>query len=219
MAAKLSYNQLTFARELAAKTGLNGNVVAAWLLQEQGVENANPASSGLYNFLNVGVTGSGNFGTSDSIWNNPLTAADATAGWLMGVKTAVPGWERSSPLLDFSAIRGNPQAQITAIQQSGFATSGEPSLPALYQEAAGGITPTGANSVVFSPGQSVTGQGVSAVKNAVNSVPNTITGVWNSFTSWIPKFALEMLLIISGLGLLVMALARTTRGAAQGAPA
>ncbi len=148
MALKLSGNQLTFASTLQQETGLSLPVIQAWLAAEQGNENANPASSGLYNFLNVGVTGGGNFGTGDSIWNNPVTAAKATAAWLKGQPGAVPGYgPASGPIQAIAKTAGqSPQAQIAAIQYhgtGGWSTGGEPALPGAYSQATGGVTPTG----------------------------------------------------------------------------
>ena len=46
-------------------------------------------------WLNIGYTDSATYGSSDSIWSNPVTAADATAGWLKGQNT-IPGYGTAS---------------------------------------------------------------------------------------------------------------------------
>ena|SRR5947209_2039134 len=133
---KLTSGQSEFASRLASETGLDPNVIAAWLVAEESGSAATSRQSANNNdWLNIGYTDSGTFGSSDSIWSNPDSAADATAGWLKGQNT-IPGYGTAS-----AGIRAilrtagqSPQAQIAAIQQSGWASSGYPDLPALYQQ-------------------------------------------------------------------------------------
>jgi hypothetical protein len=135
-AGKLTSGQAEFASRLASQTGLDPNVIAAWLLAEESGSAATSRQSANNNdWLNIGYTDSGTFGSSDSIWSNPDSAADATAGWLKGQNT-IPGYGTAS-----AGIRAilrtagqSPQAQIAAIQQSGWASSGYSDLPALYQQ-------------------------------------------------------------------------------------
>jgi hypothetical protein len=88
-------------------------------------------------WLNIGYTDSGTYGSADSIWSDPVTAADATAGWLKGQNT-IPGYgTASSGIQGILSTAGQPASvQIAALQNSGWASSGYPSLPSLYQQVA-----------------------------------------------------------------------------------
>jgi hypothetical protein len=138
-AGKMTTGQQQFASRLAADTGLDPGVVGAWLLAE---ENGSAASSrqaaNNNDWLNIGYTDSGTYGSGDSIWSDPTAAADATAGWLKGQNT-IPGYGRASGGIQaiLSTAGQAPQAQISAIQNSGWASSGYPSLPGLYASLAG----------------------------------------------------------------------------------
>ena len=88
----LTTDQQQFATRLAADTGLSSQVVAAWMLAEESGGAAQSRQSAHNNdWLNIGYTDSGTYGSSDSIWSNPIAAADATAGWLKGQDT-IPGY-------------------------------------------------------------------------------------------------------------------------------
>jgi hypothetical protein len=135
----LTSGQQQFASELASKTGLDSGVVSAWLLaEESGGAAVSRQSANNNDWLNIGYTDSGTYGSADSVWSNPTTAADATAGWLKGQNT-IPGYGTASS--GIQAVVGtagqSPQAQISALQNSGWASSGYPSLPSLYQQVAG----------------------------------------------------------------------------------
>jgi hypothetical protein len=113
--------------------------VAAWLLAEESGGAAQSRQAANNNdWLNIGYTDSATYGASDSIWSDPTTAADATAGWLKGQNT-IPGYGTASAGIRsiLNTAGQPPPAQITALQRSGWASSGYPSLPALYQELAG----------------------------------------------------------------------------------
>jgi hypothetical protein len=134
----LTSGQQQFAARLAQDTGLNPQVIGAWLLAEESGGAAQSRQSANNNdWLNIGYTDSGTYGSSDSVWSEPLRAADATAGWLKGQNT-IPGYGTASS--GVQAILGTagqaPQAQIAAIQGSGWASSGYPDLPSLYQQVA-----------------------------------------------------------------------------------
>jgi hypothetical protein len=138
-AGKMTSGQQQFASRLAAQTGLDAGVIGAWLLaEENGSAAASRQSANNNDWLNIGYTDSGTFGAADSIWSNPTTAADATAGWLKGQNT-IPGYGRASAGIQgiLSTAGQTPQAQIAAIQHSGWASSGYPSLPALLQQLGG----------------------------------------------------------------------------------
>ena len=132
---QLTSAQQQFAARLAAETGLNPGVVSAWLLAEESGSAAQSRQAANNNdWLNIGYTDSGTYGSSDSVWGNPLTAADATAGWLKGQDT-IPGYgTASSGIQAILATAGqDPSLQISALQNSGWASSGYPSLASLYQ--------------------------------------------------------------------------------------
>ena len=136
----LTSDQQAFGARLAADTGLNPQVIAAWMLAEEsdGAAKSRQAASN-NDWLNIGYTDSGTYGSSDSIWSNPITAADATAGWIKGQDT-IPGYGRAAA--GIRAIQntvGQPaSAQISALQNSGWAGSGYGSLPQLLQMVGGG---------------------------------------------------------------------------------
>ena len=135
----LTSGQQQFASQLAADTGLSPQVVSAWLLSEEsgGAATARQGA-GNNDWLNVGYTDGGTYSAADSVWSDPVTAANATAGWLQGQAT-IPGYGTASS--GVQAILGtagqSPTAQISAIQQSGWASSGYPDLPSVYAELAG----------------------------------------------------------------------------------
>ncbi|HUA47955.1 MAG TPA: hypothetical protein VMA77_22145 [Solirubrobacteraceae bacterium] len=134
----LTSDQQQFASRLAADTGLDPSVVSAWLLAEEsgGAAQSRQAQNN-NDWLNIGYTDSGTFGSSDSVWSDPVTAADATAGWLKGQNT-IPGYGTASAGIQsiLSTAGQAPAAQIAALQGSGWASSGYPDLPSLYQQVA-----------------------------------------------------------------------------------
>lgn len=135
----LTSAQQQFASELASKTGLDPGVVSAWVLSEEsGSAAVSRQSANNNDWLNIGYTDSGTYGSTDSVWSNPVAAADATAGWLQGQNT-IPGYgTASSGIQAILSTAGQPAAtQISALQNSGWASSGYPSLPSLYQQVAG----------------------------------------------------------------------------------
>ena len=135
----LTSAQQTFASRLAADTGLDSGVVSAWLLaEESGGAAVSRQAANNNDWLNIGYTDSGTYGSADNIWADPAAAADATAGWLKGQNT-IPGYGTASSGIQaiLSTAGQAPEAQISALQNSGWASSGYPSLPSLYQQVAG----------------------------------------------------------------------------------
>ena len=135
----LTSGQQQFASELASKTGLDPGVVSAWVLSEEsGGAAVSRQGANNNDWLNIGYTDSGTYGSSDSVWSNPVSAADATAGWLKGQNT-IPGYGTASAGIQgiLSTAGQAPAAQISALQNSGWASSGYPNLPSLYQQVAG----------------------------------------------------------------------------------
>jgi hypothetical protein len=138
-AVLLTSNQQQFASTLAADTGLNPGVVSAWMLAEESGSAAQSRQAQSNNdWLNVGYTASGSSGTSDSIWSDPVSAANATAGWLKGQET-IPGYGPAASGIGaiLQTVGQAPEAQIAALQSSGWASSGYPNLPSLYSEVTG----------------------------------------------------------------------------------
>jgi hypothetical protein len=135
----LTSDQQQFASRLASQTGLDPGVISAWVLSEESSGAAQSRQAANNNdWLNIGYTDSGTYGSSDSIWGNPITAADATAGWLKGQNTIPNYGTASSGIQAILHTAGqSPSAQISALQNSGWASSGYPSLPGLYQQVTG----------------------------------------------------------------------------------
>jgi hypothetical protein len=135
----LTSGQQQFASRLSEETGLDPQVISSWLLAEESGGAAQSRQQANNNdWLNIGYTDSATYGSDDSVWSNPVTAAEATAGWLQGQDT-IPGYgTASSGVQAILNTAGQPAgAQIAAIQGSGWASSGYPDLPALYQQVAG----------------------------------------------------------------------------------
>jgi hypothetical protein len=135
----LTSDQQQFASQLAADTGLDPGVVSAWLLaEESGSAAVSRQTAGNNDWLNIGYTDGGTYGSADSVWSDPVTAANATAGWLKGQNT-IPGYGSASAGIQsiLSTAGQAPSAQLSALQSSGWASSGYPDLPALYQQVAG----------------------------------------------------------------------------------
>jgi hypothetical protein len=134
----LTSGQQQFASRLATDTGLDPGVVSAWVLaEESGGAAVSRQSAGNNDWLNIGYTDSGTYGSSDPVWSDPVTAADATAGWLKGQNT-IPGYGTASAGVQsiLTTAGQAPATQIAALQNSGWASSGYPSLPSLYQQVA-----------------------------------------------------------------------------------
>ncbi len=137
--SSLTSNQQQFASTLSADTGLSPSVVSAWLLAEESGSAAQARqSAGNNDWLNIGYTDSGTYGASDSVWSDPVTAANATASWLQG-EDSVAGYGTASAGVQsiLSSVGQSPAAQIQAIQNSGWSSGGYPSLPSLYQSLGG----------------------------------------------------------------------------------
>jgi hypothetical protein len=137
--SQMTTAQKQFATRLAADTGLNPGVVSAWLLAEESGSAAQSRQAANNNdWLNIGYTDSGTYGASATVWSDPTAAADATAGWLKGQNT-IPGYGTASPGIQaiLSTAGQTPVAQISALQTSGWASSGYPGLPTLYAQVLG----------------------------------------------------------------------------------
>jgi hypothetical protein len=136
--SQLTSGQQQFASTLSAETGLNPNVVSSWLLaEESGGAAQSREAAGNNDWLNIGYTGSGTYGSTDSVWSDPTTAANATAGWLKG-QDSIPGYGTASSGVQsiLFSVGQTPAAQIQAIQSSGWSSGGYPSLDTLYNQVA-----------------------------------------------------------------------------------
>jgi hypothetical protein len=196
VASLLNNNQSQFAAELVQKTGLDGAVVAAWLLAEQPKSSAR-APNGANNWLNIGATGSGNFAGSNPAWTDPVKAADLTAAWLSGA--SIPGFGTASPHIQaiLHSAGQSADTQIKAIQTSGWAASGYPTLASIYHNVTaspGTLSPIG--SAVSSAAGTVAG----AVTGAVGGIAN-IAQLVTSTAFWlrIGEGLLGVLLLYLGL--------------------
>jgi hypothetical protein len=136
--SQLTSGQQQFASTLSADTGLNPNVVSAWLLaEESGGAAQSRQSAGNNDWLNIGYTDSATYGASDSVWSDPTNAANATAAWLKGGDSIAGYGTASSGIQSILATVGQtPAAQIQAIQGSGWSSGGYPSLGTLYDQVA-----------------------------------------------------------------------------------
>lgn len=135
----LTRSQRVFGSELVRLTGLDRRLVGAQLLNEMnGSAAAQREANRDYNWLNIGWTDSGQRGTGNSVWRDPVTAARATARWLRG-EWEVPGFGRAAPgIVAWSRTAGRPlDVQIQALQRSGWASSGYPDLPKLVRDYSG----------------------------------------------------------------------------------
>lgn len=135
----LTSGQQQFAATLSAETGLNPGVVTSWVLAEESGGAAQSRQAANNNdWLNIGYTDSATYGASDSVWSDPVAAANATAQWLKG-QNSIPGYGTASSGIQaiLNTVGQTPAAQIQAIQGSGWASGGYPSLPALYSQVTG----------------------------------------------------------------------------------
>jgi hypothetical protein len=138
-AQMMTPGQQQFATQLAAQTGLDPQVVAAWMLSEESGGAADSREQqGNHNWLNIGWTDSGRYGTAGAVWADPVSAANATAGWLKGQDT-IAGYGKASPgVQSILTTVGQPaDVQLAALQHSGWASGGYPSLPGVYRMVVG----------------------------------------------------------------------------------
>lgn len=121
MAYSFTNGQKRFIRSLAARTGLNQRVIAAWVFSEMnGGAARGYEKRGYYNWLNIGHTDSGNLGlTGSGVWRSPERAAGATADFLRGKRFGPgPGIKK---IIRYAGR--SPEAQMSAIANSGWASS------------------------------------------------------------------------------------------------
>jgi hypothetical protein len=135
----LTSGQQQFAATLSSATGLNPGVVTSWLLaEESGGAAQSRQSAGNNDWLNIGYTDSATYGSNDSVWSDPVSAANATAQWLKG-QDSIPGYGTASTGIQaiLGSVGQTPAAQIQSIQSSGWSSGGYPSLDSLYSQVTG----------------------------------------------------------------------------------
>jgi hypothetical protein len=127
-----SPNQQKFIATYSKMTGLHPGVVSAQVAAEEPV-GAHSGYHGTQDWLNIGITDSGPMGAGNPAWRDPVAAAKLSANWVAG-RTSIPGFGRASSGIRsiLSTAGQSPQAQISALQRSGWASSGYPSLGSLY---------------------------------------------------------------------------------------
>lgn len=182
--AVLTKGQRAFARRLAQRTGLNPRLIGGWLLHEQSAGHARAREQqGNHNWLNIGYTDSGQRGTGNQFWRDPIRAADVTADWLQG-RFNVPGFGRAAPgIRAFSRTAGQPLGkQIQALRDSGWATSRYPHLEQIIRENAGkfGIGRVAPNVLGATPGLGEAGDQLA--RRAARAASSTIRTKHRDFT-------------------------------------
>jgi hypothetical protein len=128
----LNANQQAFAKRLNANTGLDPSVISAWLLSEEPAS-TQTAPNGPNNWLNIGSFSdhAWHYGNS-SVWANPITAADATASFILGHPVngiTAPSYGSLSIRRIVMSISGGVRAQARAIINSDWAASHYPTGP------------------------------------------------------------------------------------------
>jgi hypothetical protein len=117
----LTSGQETFAARLAALTGLDPRVVAAWeLAEESGSAAQGRQAASNFNWLNIGYfdSGAGHI-AFDKAFGDPVSAAEQTARFLKGT------WGGASSGIQniLQTVGKPPHEQMMAIANSGWASS------------------------------------------------------------------------------------------------
>jgi len=117
-----------FAEVLAKETGISPQAIGAWVQSEGGGESGSSGGgAGLNNWLGVGYPAE-RTPFSDSAYFNgsPEKAAKATADWMKGKLTGVPGYDytASSGIQEIipKAAHKGPAAFVQALAESGWGT-------------------------------------------------------------------------------------------------
>lgn len=120
----VSQNASTFVHRLSLDTGLNKSVLYGWVMAETSGYNT---TNGANNWLNVGSFDSGFVAGGANVWNDPISAADATASFMLGKPvhgvTSPVGPGSSSIQAIASTAKQSIGTQISAIQDSDWASS------------------------------------------------------------------------------------------------
>lgn len=138
VSSNFTSDQQTFAQQLATQTGLDLHVIYAWMAAEE-PPGLSSAPNGKNNWLNIGSTDSGYFGGSNPAWKDPTAAANQTASWLAGGSTVGYGNASGGIQKILASVGSGADAQVVAIRNSGWASSGYPLLAEVYQEVLNGL--------------------------------------------------------------------------------
>ena len=128
----LTNGQKVFRDKFVELTGLNKGVVTAWMLAEESSSAALARENQKnFNWLNIGWFDTGRGGlTFDATWGTPQAAAKASADFLKGIRFGPsPGIRKI-----IKTAGQSPKNQISAIQNSGWASGGYSELPSLYNQ-------------------------------------------------------------------------------------
>jgi len=187
MSAQLSENQRRFAAAYAKTTGLSPALVVAQLIAEEPAGAAFPVGHRDQNWLNIGNT--------DSRWYagawarlSPEQAGRLSGLWAMG-RYSVPGFGTAAPgIIAMTRTAGQPLTdQISALQRSGWASSGYPNLPSIAAGVAGAIPlPT------------------SPAMSASTSTTNSSSSSGSGLGGWLARAGLTAALLLAGGGLLAL---------------
>jgi hypothetical protein len=134
--SQFTQGQITFVEQLAKNTRLDPGVIAAWVYQEENGQAAlNRQAANNNDWLNVGYTDTATLGAGNQVWSSPTSAANATSNWIAGTWND-PGFGVAAPTIQaiLRTAGQSPQAQIQAIQISGWASSRYPNFAQIYGE-------------------------------------------------------------------------------------
>lgn len=226
-------DQGNFIAAFHAYTKLDVNVIGAWVLSE----NAAGGQNGAQNWLGVGITDSGRVGNTSSVWDSPVTAAEATAAWGQGDahKLRDMGFTQfqvASPEIQqkiFQSYMDSPAVQIAGIKYNGpggWSTGGEPAIQGAYDSIiqAGGInlqnqawfdrakqyTPGSSSGVVY-PDNTLNPSGI------INDITSPFTSVADFLSKWFsPSGLLRLAKLIGGFVIVFMSLRMLMRQEAGG---
>jgi hypothetical protein len=140
VSSALSKSQRAFVAELSGQTGLDPDVLAAWVRNEEGTRKK-PLGHDDNNWLNVGWTDKGPVkGTKLKGWKSAAGAAKMTAQWMAGTGAMSKAWgPAASGIKRILGTKGKgAAAQMDAIGSSGWASGGEQLLRSLYSKSANG---------------------------------------------------------------------------------
>lgn len=151
-------------------TGSKEPFLAAWVAAEvsAGTEKTN---RGNYNYLNVGMTDTRDYGTSDPEWKDPVKAGIATGKWAKGEKTNLTysGSKGAAKSIQ-NAVKAFPgksaSEQAALMAKSGWASGSYPTIQKLLNTYKDYETP---------PGLDFGDLGASKVEDAVGSAAKAVT--------------------------------------------
>lgn len=174
--------QVAFITQLAANTGLDPGVCAAWCYaEENGSAAAGRQASGYHDWLNIGWADSGRTAvTYDPAWGNPTAAANATGNWLQGRFGQQYNYVASPGVQAILTSTGSgPAAQIAKIQGSGWASGGYPLLGQVYADLAPQLKQSLGAGVAKGGVAGVGGSGTTTDGSASTTYAFSISGVGN----------------------------------------